>query len=64
MFRVQNQINLYNEIANTNEALMEADSMGGQLGNWLIENKIIEHIFGPNLHVEVFICTVHSCKQL
>ena len=28
--------------------------MGGQLGNWLIENKIIEHIFGPNLHVEVF----------
>ncbi len=52
-FLLQNQINLYNEIANTNEALMEADNMGGQLGNWLIENKIIEHIFGPNLHVEV-----------
>ena len=61
---VQNQINLYNEIANTNEALMEADSMGGQLGNWLIENKIIEHIFGPNLHVEVFFCFAHSRNQL
>ena len=34
---------------------MEADSMGGQLGSWLIENKIIQHIFGPNLHVEVCI---------
>ena len=42
---------------------MEADSMGGQLGNWLIENKIIEHIFGPNLHVEVFFCFVHSRNQ-
>ena len=28
-------------------------SIGNQLANWLIENKIIEHIFGPNLHVEV-----------
>lgn len=27
--------------------------MGEELGNWIIENKIIEHIFGPNLHVEV-----------
>ena len=43
---------------------MEADSMGGQLGNWLIENKIIEHIFGPNLHVEVLFCFVHSRNQL
>jgi len=29
------------------------DSSGSQLANWLIENKIIDHIFGPNLHVEV-----------
>lgn len=28
-------------------------SMGNQLANWLIQNKIVEHIFGPNLHVEV-----------
>ena len=27
--------------------------MGGQLANWLIQNKIVEHIFGPNLHVEL-----------
>ncbi len=58
----QNQINVYNEIANTNEALMEADSMGGQLGVWLVDNKIIEHIFGPNLHVEVCVCaSVYMC---
>ena len=50
---LQNQINLYNEIANTNDSLMEADSIGNQLANWLIDSKIIEHIFGPNLHVEV-----------
>ena len=29
------------------------DSSGSQLANWLIDNKIIDHIFGPNLHVEV-----------
>ncbi len=53
---------MYNEIANTNEALMEADSMGGQLGVWLVDNKIIEHIFGPNLHVEVCVCaSVYMC---
>ncbi len=23
---------------------------------WLVDNKIIEHIFGPNLHVEVRVC--------
>ena len=30
--------------------------VGHQLAQWLIDNKIIEHIFGPNLHVEV--CTI------
>ena len=28
-------------------------SISGHLADWLTENKIIEHIFGPNLHVEV-----------
>ena len=30
-----------------------ADSMGEELANWVLENRIIEHIFGPNSHVEV-----------
>lgn len=24
-----------------------------ELAEWFIENKIIEHLYGPNLHVEV-----------
>jgi ubiquitin carboxyl-terminal hydrolase 34 len=24
-----------------------------ELADWFVENKIIEHLFGPNLHVEV-----------
>ena len=31
---------------------------GHQLANWLIESKIIEHIFGPNLHIEVSISVI------
>lgn len=27
--------------------------MGEELANWVLENRIIEHIFGPNSHVEV-----------
>ena len=29
------------------------DSMADELANWIIDNKIIEHVFGPNSHVEV-----------
>ena len=32
---------------------MEVEQAGAALADWLIENKIIEHIFGPNLHIEV-----------
>ena len=33
-----------------------------QLAQWLIDSKIIEHIFGPNLHVEVCIYLSLSFK--
>lgn len=29
------------------------DRFGDELAQWLLDNKIVEHIFGPNLHVEV-----------
>ncbi|GFW68790.1 ubiquitin carboxyl-terminal hydrolase puf [Trichonephila clavipes] len=45
-------INVYNELCHS-ESLVEAESIGNALANWLIENKIIECIFGPNLHVEL-----------
>lgn len=28
-------------------------SLGNALANWLIENRLVEYIFGPNLHVEI-----------
>ncbi|XP_052272263.1 ubiquitin carboxyl-terminal hydrolase 34-like isoform X3 [Dreissena polymorpha] len=58
--QLNNQITLYNESCN-NETLMDAERNrfevtyreGQQLAKWLIDNKIIEHIFGPNLHIEL-----------
>ncbi|XP_078316021.1 ubiquitin carboxyl-terminal hydrolase 34-like isoform X4 [Crassostrea virginica] len=54
--QINNQINLYNESCN-NETLMDTESyverVGHQLSQWLLDNKIIEHIFGPNLHIEL-----------
>lgn len=32
-------------------------SIAKELADWLISNNVVEHIFGPNLHIEV-------CKQL
>ncbi|XP_035208134.1 ubiquitin carboxyl-terminal hydrolase puf-like, partial [Stegodyphus dumicola] len=50
--QINSHINMYNELCH-NESLVEAESVGNALANWLIENKIIECIFGPNLHVEL-----------
>ena len=30
-------------------------SLCTELSQWLIENKLVEHLFGPNLHVEVIL---------
>lgn len=43
---------MYTELAQ-GEGMAEVESVGSQLSDWLIDNKIIEQIFGPNLHVEV-----------
>ncbi|KAG1678108.1 Ubiquitin carboxyl-terminal hydrolase 34 [Nymphon striatum] len=50
--QINNHINMYNELCN-NDNYMDPDSIGSNLTAWLIQNKIIEHIFGPNLHVEI-----------
>ena len=36
-----------------NFSLLVSCRVGHHLAQWLIDYKIIEHIFGPNLHVEV-----------
>nr|XP_042908715.1 ubiquitin carboxyl-terminal hydrolase 34 [Parasteatoda tepidariorum] len=50
--QINNHINMFNELCQ-NESLSDAENIGSSLANWLIENKIIECIFGPNLHVEL-----------
>jgi ubiquitin carboxyl-terminal hydrolase 34 len=43
---------MYNENCNS-ETIVDAESTGNKLATWLIEKKLLEHIFGPNLHIEV-----------
>uniref|UniRef100_A0A6P7F8D8 ubiquitinyl hydrolase 1 n=1 Tax=Diabrotica virgifera virgifera TaxID=50390 RepID=A0A6P7F8D8_DIAVI len=50
--QINNQIGLLAEIC-VGESLPEAEAAPRQMADWLINNNIISHIFGPNLHVEV-----------
>ncbi|XP_037912392.1 ubiquitin carboxyl-terminal hydrolase puf isoform X3 [Hermetia illucens] len=50
--QINAHINLYNEICTT-ETVGEVEVVGQKLADWLSENQIISHLFGPNLHVEV-----------
>lgn len=45
-------ISTHNELC-AGEPAGEAELAGQQLATWLTNNNIIEHLFGPNLHVEV-----------
>ena len=33
--------------------LFDFRSNAKELADWLISNNVVEHIFGPNLHIEV-----------
>ena len=52
MIWLQSQISLYNELAQ-NDSTSDVETAGYHLADWLIENSIVEQIFGPNLHIEV-----------
>lgn len=52
MAQINAHINLFNEICTT-ETVGEVEIVGQKIGDWLTENQIIQHLFGPNLHVEV-----------
>ena len=49
--QVNTNISLFNEMCNTES--VEVESVGLQLAQWILDSKLVEHIFGPNLHVEV-----------
>lgn len=59
--QINSHITLFNEVCN-NENIIEIENVGQKLSEWLIENQIIAHIFGPNLHVEVCIqlCSISN----
>ncbi|CAG7822666.1 unnamed protein product [Allacma fusca] len=50
--QINNHINLFNELINS-EHILNTENLDQELCKWLLENQIIQHIFGPNLHVEV-----------
>jgi ubiquitin carboxyl-terminal hydrolase 34 len=52
MSQINAHINLFNDICTT-ETVAEVELIGRKLADWLSENQIIVHLFGPNLHVEV-----------
>ena len=50
--QVNTNISLFNEMCNT-ESVVEVERVGLELAQWILDTKLVEHIFGPNLHVEV-----------
>ncbi len=50
--QINSHISLFNEMCNA-ESVVEVENVGLQLASWILSQKIVEHIFGPNLHVEV-----------
>lgn len=52
--QINSYINLFNEYLQAENSISSLrHSEGEQFVEWILSNKIIEHIFGPNLHVEV-----------
>ncbi|XP_068619314.1 ubiquitin carboxyl-terminal hydrolase puf [Battus philenor] len=50
--QINAHIAAHNELC-AGEPAADAELAGQQLATWLTNNNIIEHLFGPNLHVEV-----------
>jgi ubiquitin carboxyl-terminal hydrolase 34 len=50
--QINSHVTLFNDMCNT-DAVVEVENVGVQLAAWILNTRIVEHIFGPNLHVEV-----------
>jgi ubiquitin carboxyl-terminal hydrolase 34 len=50
--QMNNQINTWSEF-NSSQNSIDSNKSENELADWFCENKIIEHLYGPNLHVEV-----------
>ncbi|XP_048585971.1 ubiquitin carboxyl-terminal hydrolase 34 isoform X2 [Nematostella vectensis] len=50
--QIANQVHMFMDLFQAN-TVGEIDSMCAELSQWLLDNNIVEHLFGPNLHVEL-----------
>ncbi|CAB3983712.1 Ubiquitin carboxyl-terminal hydrolase 34 [Paramuricea clavata] len=52
--QITNQVHAFFEIFhNDTQVSVDVDELCGKLASWLVEINIVDHLFGPNLHVEL-----------
>ncbi|XP_030883875.1 ubiquitin carboxyl-terminal hydrolase 34-like [Leptonychotes weddellii] len=51
---MMNQLHTFNDVCNNESLVSDTEtSIAKELADWLISNNVVEHIFGPNLHIEI-----------
>ncbi|XP_032418043.1 ubiquitin carboxyl-terminal hydrolase 34 isoform X3 [Xiphophorus hellerii] len=52
--QITNQLHTFNDVCNNESLVSDTEtSIAKELADWLIHNNVVEHIFGPNLHIEI-----------
>uniref|UniRef100_A0A4W3GN70 Ubiquitin carboxyl-terminal hydrolase 34 n=1 Tax=Callorhinchus milii TaxID=7868 RepID=A0A4W3GN70_CALMI len=52
--QITNQLHTFNDVCNNESLVSDTEtSIAKELADWLILNNVVEHIFGPNLHIEI-----------
>ncbi|XP_033873774.3 ubiquitin carboxyl-terminal hydrolase 34 isoform X3 [Acipenser ruthenus] len=52
--QITNQLHTFNDVCNNESLVSDTEtSIAKDLADWLINNNVVEHIFGPNLHIEI-----------
>lgn len=65
--QINSHIGSLNELVHVTAATSQSndivtiEQIGHNLATWLVHRKIISHIFGPNLHVEVSLIVLKYC---
>ncbi|MGH0137239.1 UNVERIFIED_CONTAM: hypothetical protein FKN15_063069 [Acipenser sinensis] len=56
--QITNQLHTFNDVCNNESLVSDTEtSIAKDLADWLINNNVVEHIFGPNLHIELKHCS-------
>ncbi|XP_036605909.1 ubiquitin carboxyl-terminal hydrolase 34-like [Trichosurus vulpecula] len=59
--QITNQLHTFNDVCNNESLVSDTEtSIVKELADWLISNNVVEHIFGPNLHIEI----VKQCQVI